>query len=249
MTHPDDEILAAIALGEDVPDDVERHVADCIVCRREVADLGAALSHAQASRAVTLARPDDAVWDRINAALDADPGEAGDHATSDDLAPRRDRRTTRPAPQGNRGRRQLPWILGAAAAGLVIGGVGASVILGGSDDPAPSTVVATTPLKTLDTERADGAADLERRGPHVDLAVRTGALDAGSGYLEVWLINSDMQRMVSVGVLPSDATEKRFPIPQALIDQGYVIVDISRENFDDQPQHSGDSLLRGTLPT
>jgi Fe-S-cluster formation regulator IscX/YfhJ len=55
--------------------------------------------------------------------------------------------------------------------------------------------------------------------------------------------------MVSIGVLPSDATEKRFPIPQALIDQGYVIVDISRENFDDQPQHSGDSLLRGTLPT
>lgn len=72
-------------------------------------------------------------------------------------------------------------------------------------------------------------------------------LDAGNGYLEVWLINADGKRMVSVGVLrPGESGT--FPVTQALIDQGYVIVDISKEQFDDKPAHSGDSLLRGQLP-
>ena len=38
--------------------------------------------------------------------------------------------------------------------------------------------------------------------------------------------------MVSVGVLAPGETGS-FPISQTLIDQGYVIVDISKEQFDD----------------
>ncbi|MGO4602380.1 hypothetical protein [Terrabacter sp. 2YAF2] len=41
---------------------------------------------------------------------------------------------------------------------------------------------------------------------------------------------------------------RAFPVTQGLIDQGYVIVDISKEQFDDKPAHSGDSLLRRQLP-
>jgi hypothetical protein len=55
--------------------------------------------------------------------------------------------------------------------------------------------------------------------------------------------------MVSVGVLEPGEPAQSFAIPQALLDQGYVIVDISREGYDDSPQHSGDSVVRGTLPT
>ena len=55
--------------------------------------------------------------------------------------------------------------------------------------------------------------------------------------------------MVSVGVLRPDAAEQTFPIPQELLDEGYVIVDISREGFDDAPEHSGDSVVRGSLAT
>lgn len=62
------------------------------------------------------------------------------------------------------------------------------------------------------------------------------------------LFNSDLKRMVSVGVLPPDTSEKRFPIAADLLTRGYLIVDVSRDAFDDKPQHSGDSLLRGTLP-
>ena len=35
---------------------------------------------------------------------------------------------------------------------------------------------------------------------------------------------------------------------QRLLDEGYVIVDVSREGFDESPEHSGDSVVRGTLP-
>ncbi len=40
----------------------------------------------------------------------------------------------------------------------------------------------------------------------------TTTLDPGDGYLEVWLINRDGKRMVSVGVL--DAGAGTFPISQ-----------------------------------
>ena len=42
------------------------------------------------------------------------------------------------------------------------------------------------------------------------------------------------------------STQGTFPIPPNAIEQGYKIVDLSREQFDDKPQRSGDSVMRGT---
>lgn len=53
--------------------------------------------------------------------------------------------------------------------------------------------------------------------------------------------------MVSVGVLPTAEDPRQFPVSSALIDQGFTVVDISRESFDNDPAHSGDSLVRGKL--
>ena len=58
---------------------------------------------------------------------------------------------------------------------------------------------------------------------------------------------TSVKRMVSIGVLPNGSSGQDFVVPRALIDQGYVIVDISREQLDGSPAHSGDSLLRGSL--
>ncbi|MEO3938255.1 hypothetical protein V3N99_16070 [Dermatophilaceae bacterium Soc4.6] len=38
-----------------------------------------------------------------------------------------------------------------------------------------------------------------------------------------------------------------FPVSTELPAKGYVIVDVSRKAFDDRPQHSGESLVRGRL--
>ena len=141
----------------------------------------------------------------------------------------------------------MPWAAGMAAAGLAIGLLTGRA-LWSDTQPAPSTI-AQAQLDTLDTNQRLGQARVIRAGASVDLTVATTApFDARNGFIEVWLINKDGKRMVSVGVLQGSSPET-FPITQTLIDQGYIIVDISREGFDNKPQHSGDSLARGTLRT
>jgi hypothetical protein len=239
--HPDEEILAAIALGEPVEPAEAAHAAGCQQCAGLVAELGATLALARDASDETLVSPPATLWPAILAGVGSDTGtlptpSAPSHAPApvDELAPRR--------------RRPLGWL--AVAAGVVVGltvGVLGSRALPGLLAPSP-TVVATAQLNTLDTGTRGGDVELlQGQNPTLDLRIRVTPLDPGAGYLEVWLINVDLKRMVSIGVLPKGATSQDFTITRGLIDQGYVIVDISREQFDDRPQHSGDSLLRGSL--
>ena len=160
-------------------------------------------------------------------------------AAGDDLTRQR-------AARSDRRRFPVAWVAGAAAAGLVVGVVGARLV-GGPQAPAAVTVMSTS-LDTLDTRQAKGTADVVREDGRLDLAGEHPADRPRNGYLEVWLINKDLKRMVSVGVLEPGEEAQSFAIPQALLDQGYVIVDISREGYDGSPAHSGDSVVRGTLP-
>jgi hypothetical protein len=233
--HPD-EALADLATGAPVPQHVARHVAGCARCTREVDELRAVAELAR-TPLPALVPPPPSVWDAVLA----------DIARSDSL-PGDGVRGIRPADEASPstgGRRVAVWWLGAAAAvGLLAGGAGVSLLQ--QDDP-DRVVLSSARLDTLDTRQALGAASAVRVDGHLDLDLETAALDPGPGYLEVWLINRDLKRMVSVGVLRPAESHQRFAIDQALLDEGYVIVDISREGFDDRPEHSGDSIARGTL--
>jgi hypothetical protein len=172
------------------------------------------------------------------------PAEPAGPHTGDELESRRNARSGRE--DRSRGRRlSIGWGAGLAAASLAIGLLAGRAIW---QPDTPTQPVSQVALSTLDTKQDEGKATVVRSGDGLDLTVATTKpLDAGDGYLEVWLLNADGKRMVSVGVLaPGDKAS--FPISQTLIDQGYVIVDISREQFDGSPAHSGDSLLRGRLP-
>ena len=61
------------------------------------------------------------------------------------------------------------------------------------------------------------------------------------------LINKDGRRMISIGFVHG-TEQQQFVIDPRLLDEGYVIVDVSREPLDGDPKHSGDSIVRGTLP-
>lgn len=245
--HPDD-ALADLATGALVAPEVTAHLAGCSRCADELEALREVVGLVRAP-APELVSPPAALWDKVAAELGSEPRPA--------LAPVP---VATPAPTAARPpanvhhlrrasavRRVSPWWLGAAAAvGLVVGGVGVGVL--DRPEPAPAPVVlARATLDTLDTQQPLGAASAVRLDGHLDLDVDTTRLDPEGGYLEVWLINTDLKRMVSVGVLRPDEGSQRFAIDQALIDQGYLIVDISREGFDEKPEHSGDSLVRGTL--
>lgn len=67
------------------------------------------------------------------------------------------------------------------------------------------------------------------------------------GYYEVWLINPTSMEMFSIGVLRDRSGDALLPLPPNVDLQAYSVVDVSAEQYDNKPAHSGDSLLRGTL--
>ena len=219
-THPDPERLAALAAGEATDAELSAHLATCGPCSEDL----------RALRDLTgrLADLEPVEW--------VEPPEAVRAAV---LAAARDE-----VPVGHPRR----WLLVAAAAlvGVIVGVLGGRVLWPAGVQPAPEVVLATTRLDTLDTGVQEGTATLVQTAAGVELRVTTAPVSPGSGYLEVWLINTDGKRRGSVGVL-SNGTSGVFPVARGLIDAGYLIVDISREGLDDKPQHSGDSVVRGQL--
>ena len=235
--HPSDEALAALAIGDQAEPTVAEHVRSCPRCAAllaELNDLTTGLSEAARER---LVQPPDALWDRIAADTSASDGPL---PAVGDAAPGRPESPSRPGRRFGRG-----WLVGGVAAGVAIGVLAATVLPQVGQPRAE--VVAQASLDTLDTGQTQGRATVTSQAGALDLTLSVEPLHAGSGFLEVWLINTDKTRMVSVGVLPNGSTQQEFPITATLLEQGYVIVDISREPFDDRPQHSGDSLLRGEL--
>lgn len=236
--HPSDEALAALVIGDEADPAVAEHVRSCPRCAAlldELNDLTTGLTEAAQER---LVQPPDALWARI--AADTSASDEPQPATDGDPAPDRPDSPSRPARRFGRA-----WLVGGVAAGVAIGLLAATVLPQVGQPRAQ--VVAQTSLDTLDTGRTQGRATVTSQAGALDLTLTVEPLHAGSGFLEVWLINTDKTRMVSVGVLPNGSTQQEFPITATLLEQGYVIVDISREPFDDRPQHSGDSLLRGEL--
>ena len=264
MSHPTDDELADLALDETVDPGVRAHVAGCATCSESVEQLrrAARLTATPVAYAAWQA-PDDAVWARVTAQIDDEDRREGSREESregsrEGTGGAEQVPSTQPTSGPGRvtrmdrftRRRAVAWAAGLVAASLVVGLLAGRAIWSPDTGGLPAQVaqVAQVPLSTLDTKQREGEATLVRAANGLDLRVVTARpLDAGNGYLEVWLINADGERMVSVGVL-QPGESGTFPVTQALIDQGYVIVDISKEQFDDKPAHSGNSLLRGHLP-
>lgn len=260
MSHPSDDELVDLAIGEPVGEPQRAHVAGCDRCTAALEQLRrAGVLTGRPTEPVDWQPPRPEVWERIAAELDA-PVEPAPEAEPTPTPPTTTAHAL-PAPPGavhplpahpgaggrrpHRLRRRTVALTGAlVAASLVVGLLTGRAIWGGGDGGRVSQVA----LSTLDTAVREGEATVLRARDGLDLRVVTDRpLDAGDGYLEVWLLNADGKRMVSVGVL-GQGESGTFPISQSLIDQGYVVVDISRELYDDKPAHSGDSLLRGRLP-
>jgi hypothetical protein len=259
--HPDDEVLAEIALGTSgTPDDVVgsdalAHAATCARCGAEVEGLRAVADELRAAAPdPTYETPSPRVWDAIAAETsDAQPDGAADGASTTPLRPSRVGGAPEGRGPGRRGR-AVAWLVAAAAVvGIVLGVAGDRILGGGTDSAppptaAPTRVVATVPLTQLDGDQQLGDAKLLRTGDRTELQVHMTAPESpdGNGFREVWLINTDGTRMVSLGVLAEDT--ETFVVPADIVRQGYRIVDVSSEPDDGDPTHSGASIMRGELP-
>lgn len=228
MSHPDDETLALLALGEPGLD--TDHVADCPRCQSRVDQLAAVVSTARTLTAEDYpVAPPASVWAGITRELGTDG-------------------VVTPLPSQPRSRRPRLWLVGsaAAAAGLVVGALGVTALTGG-DVAAPASVVARADLAPMNPAGLTGTAVVERGDRGAVLVVDVPDLPAvDDGYYEVWMASPDAVTMVSVGTL-IPGTQTTFALPQGLDPAAFPVVDISEEHFDGDTGHSTLSIVRGQL--
>jgi len=255
VSHPDDERLAAAALGESLAAADAEHLRSCPQCTDEVAALWR-LTELVGDPHVLVAPPPE-VWRGISAGLargaaDDRGGAAGATATASTVGTSTVGTEVTPLPSPDRrhavpGRRRSGrrWAVGlaAAAVGLI---VGVAAVLGWQRVVAPNLdEVASAVLAPLPDKNGAGTAQLERSTDGQSLTVDLSSAPTASGFLEVWLLAPDAKKMVALGSLSGARTT--FPVPRGLDVAHYPVVDISDEPFDGNALHSGDSILRGKL--
>lgn len=232
MTHLDEELLVLLALGEAGPDESsQRHLQVCGRCATDLEQLSRVVVAGRAAPSrVDLLAPPPHVWDRF----------AGELGTAD--------ATPRSTPTPLSSRRRLPVVLAVAAAfvaGAALAGTVAAVVVGQRDTAVRQ--VATASLEPFGPTGTPGRAEVVSVQGRRYLDVTLGRRTPGAGYREVWLLDPETGRLVSLGVL--SGTESRLSIPTGLELGEYAVVDVSREPLDGDPAHSTDSIARGSLET
>ena len=108
-------------------------------------------------------------------------------------------------------------------------------------------VLASTTLEALPDKSGAGRARLTERDGDLRLSIEVTRPPTSDAFEELWLLNTDGQRMISLGVVPPTGRAS-YPVPAEGRDlDGYTVVDISLEPLDGDAAHSQNSLLRGTL--
>ena len=103
------------------------------------------------------------------------------------------------------------------------------------------TVLSSTELELLG-DAGQGSAEIVDHDGSLQLRLATTGIEPTDGFTEVWLINPDVTELISLGPIRTDGV---YDLPTGLDPAAFPIVDISSERFDGNPQHSGDSILRG----
>lgn len=249
MNHIDDDTLALISLASARPTaDEADHLVECALCRGELEALQRTVDLGRDSRGVSLESPSADVWARIKADVALDdtrpPTAVGDRAT----------------PQRESGRvrrirriRLAVWIPVTAAVAVagVVGGIAAAPLLH-PVAASTSTVAEQATLESLPGwAGAHGTATLRRSASgHLTLTIQmtpgTKTPEAVAGPLrEVWLMKPDLSGLMSMGFI--DSTKATFTVPTELDVSAYGLVDISAQAADGDPDHSGQSIMRGRL--
>ncbi len=143
-----------------------------------------------------------------------------------------------------RSRRRGVRLAAIAAAVIVVAGVSA---ISFAARPDGGDLVAAGSLAPLASgEQAAGRVAVRRGGGELRLDLKLSRLpEAPTGsYYELWIIDRDVKKLISLGPLRADG---RYVLPGGVDMGAYPVVDVSVEPIDGNTSHSGASLLRGVL--
>ncbi len=234
--HLDPEVIALRALGErpGTPDEnavADRHLAACGRCRSGLDELAAVTRTARRTENDgPIVEPPAHVWDSITREL----GVVAEAAPVFSLDSRRSRR------------QRLLSVAAAACAGALLGGVAVYAATSTQSRTSPTTVVAAASLEPLTGSTARGSVQVVSTSSGPKVAVDVSGLAKPDGFYEVWLLDPKGTKLIALGVL--DGTDKgEFIMPPGVSMTDFPVVDVSLEPSDGDPNHSHNSLVRGTL--
>jgi hypothetical protein len=142
-----------------------------------------------------------------------------------------------------------PAVWAVAAVMLLVAGTGLGALLFGDGSGAsgvPATSVALGPLPDTGSGAVHASVRIPRKGAgDIRLEIR-GAQPTPAGHVEeLWLMDADAKRLVSVGTFrvgPDGRADVRFH--SGIDPHRYQYLDVSVEPEDGNPGHSGRSVLR-----
>lgn len=160
----------------------------------------------------------------------------------------RRRSTNRSSRPGGRGGLRRPVLVGSVAAAvlavLVVATVAISVSSGPSRPVRAEVALSNAGLDGAGRSSGGNARLVDQDGTAVIELDLRGLPAESNGYLELWLIDTEVQGMVSLGPLHGNGA---YPVPANVVVGDFPVLDISLEPIDGQPTHSGRSVLRGVL--
>ncbi len=197
-----------------------------------------------------LEHPSGSVWTAIQGEIRADrspssePGSTKDApaAVQDEAAPLAEVVEL----QSWRKRASL-LAVAAGVMGMAVGVIGTTALTSDAPETAPVAQTELEPLPDWDGAGSASLAETDDGGYVITVEVAASPKDSQEqGYQEVWLIDEDVEGMVSLGVL--EGPSGSFAVPDGVAVEDFPIVDVSLEPVDGQPTHSGNSIVRGILP-
>lgn len=223
--------LAELAIGgTDL--DAAGHVADCAKCAAEVEALSD-IARRLAEFAPLRVPPPPHVWTAIHAEV------TGVEATVVDIEQAREGRQRRTGVV----RRLLPLAV-AAAVGAVAMWTG--LTLAGSPEDTPTMAGSESQLAPLMAGMGPIVCSVTVEGDRVLLDLNVEELpEMDDGYLEVWLLDDAGDRMLPIGLL--EGYESNYVLSDNFSPSEFPVVEVTRESYDGDTRHSGDSLWRGPL--
>lgn len=194
------------------------------------------------SRSDAQGRADDSAHTASTGASDASARSGLTAAESDE----RPRGTGDRRPRGLRGRRLSRLSVALAACAALLGAAAGSAVTWWATHDDQTVATRPDDGARLDSLRPQSAgyAQVSGKDGHRTLDITVKGLPRTAGYFEVWLMDRDHKKLISMGVLGPDG-HAVLPVPSNVNLSEYAVVDVSVQPYNGKPDHSGDSIVRG----